>query len=157
MPLQDLSVAKYRSISKVRGFSFLEIIILMTIIFIIGVTSAWFSMQFFFQQQTVLAAQIVSTSLSRANLYAQSGKVYSDWGVAVRDKQVIVFAGSSYESRNSVFDESAILPGGILITGLDEIIFARLTGETSQAMITISGKDQDIQYKVSSWGAVTKL
>ncbi len=142
---------------RMKGFTFLEVTLLVAIILVVGVTSAWFSTKFFFQQQTVIAAQLVRSSLAQANLNAQNGKAYADWGVTYTDDTLILFAGSSYEDRNREFDELVEIPTGVTITGLDEVIFIRLTGETDPALIILSGNDQSVRYSINRLGTITEL
>ena len=139
------------------GFTFLEVTLLIAIILVIGVTSTWFTMQFLFQQQTVIAAQLMRAQLSQVSLYAESGKAFSDWGVSIKNDSIIIFAGPSYEERNAIFDQSVILPRGVTITGPSEIVFTRLSGETSQSNITISGNSEEIRYAINRFGILTKL
>lgn len=140
-----------------RAFTFLEVIIVITIVLVVGVVSSWFTTSFFFEQQTVLASQLVRASLVRASTYAMNGKAYSDWGVAFSAQEAVIFAGSTYVDRDATQDEVVSLPDGVTVEGQDEIVFARSTGITIPVTVDITGYNRTISLSVSREGAITGL
>lgn len=140
-----------------RAFSFFEVILVVTLLLLIGVPTAWFTTNFFFERQVVMTAQLVRSSLVRANTYALTGKADRDWGVTLVDHQLIVFAGSSYGTRDIASDEVAILPPQVVVTGLGEVVFTRPTGQTTAREIQVTGNQRSLHFSLSREGAMTEL
>jgi hypothetical protein len=71
-------------------------------------------------------------------MYSMMGKQNSTWGVAFNSSnEIVLFKGSSYASRTPVFDEKFKVNSPVSVTGLNEVIFSRITG-TPSATLTIS-------------------
>lgn len=140
-----------------RAFTFIEVILVVAIILLVGVVSFWFTTNFFFEQQTVLAAQVTRAALGRANMYALSGKADSNWGVTQVGNDLILFAGSTYAGRDATLDETIPLSGTITLVGLGEIIFTRPTGITIPVTFQVTGSNSTINLSIDSEGAVTGL
>ncbi len=68
------------------------------------------------------------SAIRRAQASAESGNGDSNWGVKITDTSATVFAGSSYATRQTSYDEKLDFPGATTISGNSEIIFAKFTG-----------------------------
>ena len=69
-----------------------------------------------------------ATALRRAQASAESGNADANWGVKLSSASIIVFAGNSYASRQSAYDEKLDMPGAIQVSGNTEIIFNKFAG-----------------------------
>lgn len=140
-----------------RGFTFLEIVIVVAITLIVGGSTALFGMQFFLERQTVIASQIIRASLVRASTYALSGRADSEWGIVQSGQEVILFAGSSFAQRQTGFDEVIPLPKNVTISPFGEIVFHRPEGTTQLSTLQISGGLNAITLLITKEGAVIEL
>lgn len=68
------------------------------------------------------------SSLHRAQAAAQSGNADTNWGVKFFSTNAVVFAGSSYASRQTSYDERLDFPGSITVAGNTEVVFTKFTG-----------------------------
>lgn len=114
-----------------KGFTFLEIIVAVSIIFILGVLAiAAFSN---FSKNSLLQegrAKVISElNYARSETLASEGK--SSWGVHFESSKVVRFKGSLYVSGDPSNVETN-LPGGVIIfSNPGDIVFERLTGRVS--------------------------
>lgn len=142
---------------RLRGFTFIEIVLTASIMLLLGALSMVFGSQFISARDTAAAVHTLRESLDRAQVYAASGRTGSDWGVTEIDGSVIVFSGGLYEGRNGDLDEVSELPEGITITGLDETIFNHSDGRIGASKtIDVVGRTKTIHLSVTSEGAVTE-
>lgn len=72
--------------------------------------------------------QGIVESLRRAQTYARAVKDDSTWGVAVVSGKAVLFKGASYATRDAAFDENIIISSAITTSGLNEVVFAKLSG-----------------------------
>lgn len=140
-----------------RGFTFLEVTIVVAIVLIVGGTTALFGMQFFLERQAMLTAQLVRTSLLRASMYALNGRAGTNWGVIQSGKNLIIFSGESFSVRQAELDEIVTLPRNISLSPFDEIMFQRPQGLTEENVIEIFGGLNVITLVVTKEGAVIQL
>jgi type II secretory pathway pseudopilin PulG len=110
------------------GFTLIEVLLMVALIIAIGAASLPTFLQPIFSRQTEAVASELAGSLKKAQSYSMVGKGGAQWGVAVRDGAIVLFQGDTYADRNSVHDESYVIPHGIDISGFDETVFARVTG-----------------------------
>ena len=110
------------------GFSLIEIMLALALIGVIGGLSAPLVRGFF--QRTRLAADQnrIAQTLRHGQVLAESGKRDSPWGVRINNKEIILFAGKSYASRNEKFDQVYSLRPSFTVSGPDEFVFAKLSG-----------------------------
>ncbi len=118
----------YQTNSKLKGFSLLEVIVVAALLAVFaGAIGPVYRVIQTKNNLDIAAAGSVS-ALRRAQAAAQSGNADSDWGVKLTATSTIVFAGSSFSSRQSMYDEKLNFPGGILISGNSEIVFSKFSG-----------------------------
>ena len=120
-----------KSIKKISaGFTLVEILIVISITAILAMVST--------SVYTNLNArenlEISTNSLIEAIRYAQSnsrvGKGDSEWGIRILQSSFVIFKGSNYVSRNVSFDQSFNFSKGVVVDGLSEIVFEKITGWT---------------------------
>jgi len=119
----------YFGVKNNSGFTFIELILL---VFFIGFLAAWVAPSYGrFQNfnNLELASMELSQALRRAQILAQASSYDSNWGVYVNTGQIILFQGSNYLSRNVAFDESYSIAETITISGLQEIVFNKFSGQ----------------------------
>ncbi len=142
-------------ISKEKGFTFIEIILVLAIVSTIGVLTALLSGNFFFGQGTDIAFETLRSDIREAQLFSMEGRNDSQWGVALRDDSLVFFQGSSYDARMAALDAVYDLPYGVTISGFDEVVAARDTGKVSGtiANLHISGFGKTKNFSFNEEGA----
>lgn len=78
-----------------------------------------------------LAATSHASSLRRAQLQAKNMAGDSSWGVRVDSGIITVFKGNSFVTRDQTYDEIFKIPTSISLSGQQESIFAKFTGQPS--------------------------
>jgi GxxExxY protein len=123
---------------RARGFTIIELLIVIAIVAIIGGTTIPLGANFLVRSHVENKTNELVSSLRTAQLNTISGKEDSQWGVNITSTQIILFAGASYAARDSTFDQIFSIPGSVTIT-TDEIIFSKLTGDPdATASLTVS-------------------
>lgn len=120
----------------------MEIIIVIAIItIIIGVsTTVYSNFRSSYNLDFSVSGIIQAARLAQAN--AQKIRGDSAWGIEIYNDKVVVFNGSNYGARDMALDQSISLPGGIIVSGLNEVIFTRLSGNTTNTgTITITNNE----------------
>jgi prepilin-type N-terminal cleavage/methylation domain-containing protein len=139
------------------GFTFIELIVVVALILTISIASTGFYARFFTQNAASNAVDQITSSLRKAQIYSMMGKQNSQWGVKYTANKIILFQGSSYATRNAVFDESFTVPNSVNVVGLNEIVFYDLTGTPSAtATISISGGNTNKSIIINSQGTVNR-
>lgn len=114
-----------------QGFTLVEIVIVIGIIGLLATIST--SVYSSFKSHENL--EIVTTSVVEAIRYAQasahSGKGDSNWGVEILANSIVIFKGISYASRDITADQMLDFSGGVVASGLSEIVFVKVNGSTS--------------------------
>ena len=87
---------------------------------------------------------------------AESGKGDSKWGVEILSNQVVVFKGNSYATRITSADEPLNFSGGVIASGLSEIVFEKISGiTTNTGTITLTGGSEIKNININAKGTVT--
>jgi prepilin-type N-terminal cleavage/methylation domain-containing protein len=120
-----------------RGYTFIELLIVLAIIGIImAVTIPSFSK---FRQNSALNADTMNviTLINRARLLSVSSKADSQYGIYLSSTSSILFAGTTFASSPVATRETYALSNGVSMTGTaSEIVFAKVTGVPSVSATT---------------------
>ena len=126
-----------------KGYTIIEILLVVAIIAIIGATSISMGTGFLTRNNLKNKTNELVSSLAVARISSISGKEDSPWGVNINSSSITLFAGTSYATRDSAFDQNFSIPSSIDISVV-EIVFNKLTGNpNSTANIVISGSGVD--------------
>ena len=140
-----------------KGFTIIELLLVVAIIFIVTSFSAVFYSRFLTQNAVLNTTDQIVGQLQKAQIYAMSGKQNSNWGVSYASPLLILYAGNSYATRNPIFDEKFTVNGNISIAGLLSLTFTRVTGTPSATpVITISGNNNTKMVTLNSQGMINK-
>ncbi len=115
-----------------RGFTLIEILIVIGIAAIIFLFSAPYSLNFYKNQIVDDTQSNLIEVLQRARHNAILQKNDSDFGVKINNDEhnFVLFQGVSYDERVGAYDEVYDLIPSIVITDLTEIVFSKMTGLT---------------------------
>lgn len=139
----------------IGGFTLIELLLTITIVLILGGMTSPFLARFLTQNNVSNVNEQMSGQIRKAQIYSMMSKKNGSWGVTVNNGKIVLFQGSTFNSRDSALDEIFNLSPNIIISGLTEIVFKKVTGlpNTTQT-ITISGNGQTKTIIVNSQGIV---
>lgn len=120
------------------GFTLMEILLVMALFAIILGTVSPLVWSFGMQNDLDTSAVVIAQSLRRAEQLAFMASRDSDWGVNLQNSSVIIFSGSSFETRNGDLDEVFKFSSNFNYNGPTEIVFRKFSGlPDSGSSITI--------------------
>lgn len=137
-----------------KGFTLIELLLLIAIIAIIAGLSMPFYSNYVVRGHLKNTSASLVSSIEKAQSYTKSGRLNDQWGVYISGSTFTLYKGSSFTARDTNFDESYDIPGSLIPSGLSEITFDHLRGETSNTgSITITATNGDtITIQVDSSG-----
>lgn len=162
--------------SNAHGFTLIELVIVVAIIalfFGIGFASL---NAMYKTSLTRAGSDAVEAALTTAAERARAGSQGTSWGVYIAyddttriPTEAVVFSGTNYASRNTIYDLSYPLSSSPLVTNVSlqgagassgndhEVVFAALSGATSQyGTITLTYADKTVTLTISPTGIVTR-
>lgn len=95
----------------------------------IGAVSISVSQDLYLKNDLEIATISLSQTVREAQMMAKEGYRDSRWGVKVQQEELTLYKGTSYDSRDTTFDEKITIPKGVEITGVDDFNFSKLEGE----------------------------
>ena len=115
------------------AFTAIELIITVAI-FVITASVAFPFLGSFQQTETMeTLSQEVVQILQRARHRAAAGQRDSAWGASFQTGSYILYAGGSYATRNTAFDEQHTVASAYTFSGASEITFEKFSGRASAA------------------------
>lgn len=136
-----------------KGFTLIEILIVITIMAFLVALTIPLGIQFYKNQQFDTIVDEVIQALRRAQWQAMSAKNDSSFGVYFKAGQYILFQGVSYIARNDeeIFDFS----NDISFSGISEVIFSKIEGiPSSVGDITLTGSYETAIISINQVGRV---
>jgi prepilin-type N-terminal cleavage/methylation domain-containing protein len=140
-----------------RGFTLLEILIVVGISLILFYLIIPVGLDFYKSQQIDNETRIMVQTLKRAQSKAMAAESDSKFGVYINNDNYILFRGDSYASRNSQYDEVFDLSGSITIEDSPkEIVFSKVEGTPSFAGgIVFNGGNQTRKVLINKFGVIS--
>ena len=129
---------------KYKGFTLVEVMLVVVMIVIIGGVSVPVYQSFQVKNNLGVAANTIVESLRRAQVLSQSGEGDSSWGVRIANGSATLFKGSSFSGRDVSFDEISEISPNITPTGISEIVYSKLMGDpqaTGNIILTTANND----------------
>lgn len=156
--------------NKSRGFTLLEVIVVVAIVIIIMTTSFTMGASFIVDRTLEAKTHEVAETLKLAQIRSLTRYQNSQWGVLFQQNspptndRYILFKGTSYATRDVAYDVIVDLPDFLSFTNIGfggsgtQVVFAKLTGKTTQAgsvRLTTTGGDYTT-VSVNGMGVVQK-
>lgn len=118
----------HHTVRSDSGFTMLEVLLAIVLVSILAGMSIPVYQSFQARNDLGIAAGTVAHALRRAQTLSRSVASDSSWGVYIQNESVTLFRGVNYANRDEGDDEISSIPG-ITTSGLQEIVFSRLSGE----------------------------
>ncbi len=93
-----------------------------------------------------IAVGTVAQTLRRAQMESQAMRGDKTWGVYIGNGSITLFRGPMYGVRDEEYDEENGFPSTISSSGVNEVVFNRLTGDPqTTGVITLSSTNGDVR------------
>lgn len=144
-----------------KGFTLLELIIVVAISFIIGITAVPFYSNFFTQNAVSNSTDQLVAELRKAQIYSITGKQGGSWGVNYNYTNgtgtITLFKGASYATRTTAFDENFFVYSPATVSGFTTVTYMHATGTPSAVQtITVLDNNNSHLVTVNALGVVNK-
>lgn len=135
-----------------KGFTLIELILVIAIVLTISTLSGVFYSRFLTQNAVSNTVDQLAGSFRKAQVYSMTGKEDGSWGVKYVPGTITLFKVGA-----TSFDESFSVSSNITISGFTQITFARVTGlPDSTPTITVTGNNDSRTLTVNSAGVVNR-
>lgn len=140
-----------KTVSAVRrGFTLIELSLVVAIVVLIGGISAPVYQNFQVRNNIDLAVEDAVHALRRAQILSQSGEGDSTWGVYISTGNITIFKGASFAARDVSFDEVFEFPPNMTTSGTSELVYSKMYGDPQSALpatitfTSINGDSRDV-------------
>ncbi|MFA4846171.1 MAG: type II secretion system protein [Patescibacteria group bacterium] len=142
-----------------RGFTLIELTIVLAIMLMLSAIVGSLSSNTLPKSQLHSESSALVQSLRRAQALSIAGKHDTLWGVHLTGTTMTLFAGATYATRDTQHDQVRTFPSGITVSGLTDVVFQALTGETSNTgtiTLTADATSETETITVNARGLVEK-
>jgi prepilin-type N-terminal cleavage/methylation domain-containing protein len=140
-------------ITAQRGYTVIELLLVIAIILVLGVAATPFLSRFYLQTNLDTTEQILVSSIRKAQSYSMDGKDGLPWGVCLTGGAIRVFETSC---ASPTIKEDYTIPTTISISGLSTITFSSSRGEPSATIsATVSSQIGTHSVQINTAGALT--
>ena len=146
-----------RIFQKNGGFTFIEILLVVALIGVTASVSIPVYQSFKTRNDLDVSSVTIAQSLRRAQLLSQASDGDTSWGVNIAVGSITLFKGISFSARDTDFDEVFSMQTSISVSGLQEIVFEKFTGEpVSTGTITLTSiNNEERSINTNSKGSIT--
>lgn len=118
----------YRSCRKVRGYTLVEIVLVVALFTIVAGMLVVLDNNFIAKNDLDVASETVTESLRRARILSTASSGDEVWGVHVANGSVTIFRGDSYSARDAEYDEVSYISSSVAVSGVREVVFGKVYG-----------------------------
>jgi len=140
-----------------NGFTLIEVLLSIALITVLAGVAVPTYFTLFAKNDLDVAKNQVAQSLGRAAFLSLSSDGDTTWGVKILTGSVIIFKGANYAGRDVDYDEIYSISSSIIISGLTEFVFNKLTGlPQTTGSITLTSVNGDTRtITINSKGTVS--
>jgi prepilin-type N-terminal cleavage/methylation domain-containing protein len=142
-----------------RGFSLIELVIVLSIMLMLSAVVGTLASNTLPKSQLQSESEAMVESLRHAQALSIAGKHDQLWGVHLSATTLTLFAGTNYAARDTQYDQVRTLPAGISVSGLADVVFEAITGQTSNTgtiTLTAEATSETVSMTVNARGLVEK-
>jgi prepilin-type N-terminal cleavage/methylation domain-containing protein len=142
-----------------RGFTLIELVIVLAIMLMLSAIVGTLSSNTLPKNQLQSESETIVENLRRAQALTIAGKQDQLWGVHLTSSTLTLFAGTSYATRDTQYDQVRSLPAGLSVSGLTDVVFEAITGETTNTgttTLTADATSETVSITVNARGLVEK-
>ena len=138
-----------------RGLTVLEVLLTLGILGVVTMVGTPIYLGLKNRHEVNTAATILAQTLRRAQMLSQAMDGDTSWGVAIQAGKIILFQGNSYAQRQPAEDEEYLIASGLVVGGLSEVVFTKLTGQTlTTGQISFQGDNYQRLITINDQGIV---
>lgn len=138
------------------GFTLVEMLLSVALIgLLVGISLPLYT-TFVGRNDLDITAQQTASAIRRAQSFSRGVNADSQWGVHIASGNVVLFKGSTYAARDTAYDEVTPIPGSITPSGLDGVVFTRLTAipNTTGTIVFTSNTNSSRTVTINAKGMV---
>lgn len=137
-----------------RGFTLVELLVVISVTVIIAALTIPVGINFYKTQLLDETTSDILSTLRRARSQSIFQKNDSSFGVKFLSGSYVLFQGVTYAARVQDEDESFSLSIGISISGIDEVVFSKLSGTTTAGTLTITSDNDNQNISINVQGKI---
>ncbi len=130
------------------AFSLIEILLVLATIGILAVVAIPLSRYFQVKNNLDIAVNTFVQTMRRSQTLSQNVDGDITWGVYIQNNSITLFKGGSYAGRDENFDENFGISPNITISGNQEIVFNKFSGESqttgTTTLTTLNNESRDV-------------
>jgi len=144
-----------RSRLRPRGFTLIEIMIVLTFASILLGITIVFGVSAIRLQELDRAEQSIRNELALVRERAMSARADSSWGLAVATSTITEFKGDSYDERDTAYDLELGFANNVRLSGVSEIVFRPPFGNPSASgTIVVTDGENEKTVSVNEYGMI---
>jgi len=145
-----------------KGFTFIEIILVVAIMLTISIMTPTFYSRFLLQNSVANTTDQLAGSMRKAQFQSMMGKNADSWSVNYSANTITLYKGNNFGVRDPSFDEKFTVNPNISVSGFTDLNFAKVSGLPSPGPFPLnvsisssSGNNSDV-VTVNSQGVVSR-
>ena len=139
-----------------NGFTLIEVLITIFLIFILASFVVSVGLNFYKSQQLETHVQEILQTLRRAQSKAMAIELDSSLGVYLTNDNYTLFKGNSYATRDTQYDEVFDLPQIMTVSGLSEIVFSKFEGKPNViGNIILDSNSENRTININKFGTIS--
>ncbi len=148
---------KAKIFSHAKGFTLLELLIVIALIAVISTLGLLVGMDFYRTYAFSYERQVVVSALEKARNQALSNINQARHGVYFAGGNYVIFQGLTYASRNMAFDQVISASPALSHSGMQEVVFSQLSGDavvTGSPLQLSDGLTHNVTISINSEGQI---
>lgn len=134
----------------------IEAIVILAIIILLSAISASVYLNLRSRSNLEIGVNSIVEALRYAKNNAEQVNSDSVWGIYADANQVTIFKGENYASRDLARDKTLVLPSGLNVSGIHQVVFKKISGETTDAgIITITNSNSNKIISINEKGTIS--